>query len=157
MKKSVLTEREDRKSGPGQVLWTEMCPLSPKSDTEVQAPKPQNVTICGNKTLKEVIKLRLLRQGPSPVWLVSFQEEKRPPEIHMREDMTVWRHNRRTVLGMPMENPQKKLNLWTPWHWISGLQNCQHVQFSSVQSSRSVVSDPSWPHESQRQASLSTL
>ena len=66
-----------------------MGPLSPNSDTEVQAPKPQNVTIFGNKTLKEVIKLRLLRQGPSPDLLVSFQEEKRTPEIHMREDMTV--------------------------------------------------------------------
>ena len=65
--KSILTEWEDRKSGPGQVLWTEMRPLSPKSDIEVPAPKPQNVTIFGNKNLKEVIKLRLLRQGPSPV------------------------------------------------------------------------------------------
>ena len=36
--KSVLTEREDRKSCPGQMLWTEMCPLSTKSDIEVPAP-----------------------------------------------------------------------------------------------------------------------
>ena len=47
------------------VLSAELCPHSPTDMLKLLPPVPQNVTVCGDKTFKELIKVKRGFQGGS--------------------------------------------------------------------------------------------
>ena len=93
-------------------------------------PGPQIVTVFGDWTFTEVIKLKWGHLvGPNPTWLVPLEEEAIGTHRHQGREGPAEDPPRRQPSVSRGERPQQKPGLPMPWSRTSSLQRCKKVCF----------------------------